>query len=282
MKKLLVLIGLIGFFYTSELSAQFIDDDKQTSGIYDENTTGVKKPMPQPIIREADVMWKKTVWREIDFRQKMNLGFYFPTTPVQNRKNFVTVLLDGVKSGEITAYDAKEDGRGDLLTPITYDEIIQQQTRQTIRKQVTEDGTKDVIVTEDITIADVTRCRIKETWYFDKQRSQLMVRILAICPIEMREDSDNKRVPYTLFWVPYNETTRQLLVQYNIHNRSNSAAQLNYDEVFMKRMFDSYITREENVYDRAILEYAEGIDALKESERIKNTIIDFEQNLWEY
>jgi hypothetical protein len=50
----------------------------------------------------------------------------------------------------------------------------------------------------------------------------------------------------------------------------------------MRRLFDSYIIKEENVFDRSINEYAKDVDALRESERIKQSIIDFEQNLWEY
>lgn len=231
--------------------------------------------MPQPSIREADVMWKKTVWREIDFRQKMNQGFYFPEKPQGNWKNLYTILMDALEEGIITAYnaDANVDRKGDFKEKMTFNEIIKQHERRTQYS------------TENINVADVTRCLVKEIWYFDKQRSQLMVRILAICPIEVKEVERLGKIEKqskTLFWVPYNDETRQVLVQHPFHNRSNSAAQLNYDEVFMKRMFDSYIIREENVYDRAIAEYAQGIDALKESERIKNTIIDFEQNLWEY
>lgn len=273
MKKILVIIALLGFLYTPELSAQFLDDESSKMGFYVENSTGVKKPMPQPSIREADVMWKKTVWREVDFRQKMNQGFYFPTKPQGNWKNLYTILMDALKEGIITAYKVSiyDDIKGDLLEKVTYDDVVEQHKRESQLGNV-----------ENVNVEDVMRCMIKEIWYFDKQRSQLMVRILAICPIEITNDGTMGETKTPLFWVPYNEETRQLLVQYPFHNRSNSAAQLNYDEVFVKRMFDSYIIREENVYDREIAEYAKGIDALKESERIKNTIIDFEQNLWEY
>lgn len=276
MKKLLVIIALTGFFFIPELSAQFLDDEPTTNGIYAENSTGVKKPMPMPTIREADVMWKKTVWREIDFKQKMNQGFYFPKAPQQNWKNLYTILIDAIKDGTINAYDAVDDVKGDFIVQKSYNDIMAQHTKERVFN--------GEILYDSINPEDITRCLIKEIWYFDKQRSQLMVRTIGVCPIVMRPvgDNDNVKAGFPLFWVPYNEVTRQLLVQYPFHNRSNSAAHLNYDEVFMKRMFDSYIVREENVYDRAILDYAEGIDALRESERIKNSIIDFEQNLWEY
>jgi len=57
---------------------------------------------------------------------------------------------------------------------------------------------------------------------------------------------------------------------------------LSFDEVFIKRLFDSYVYKEQNVFDRRISQYASGIDALLESERIKREMFDFEQFLWEY
>jgi hypothetical protein len=64
--------------------------------------------------------------------------------------------------------------------------------------------------------------------------------------------------------------------------KNGAAGRMTYDDVFMKRMFSSYISKEENVYDRTINMYAGNIDALLESERIKNTLHEFESNLWEY
>lgn len=108
-----------------------------------------------------------------------------------------------------------------------------------------------------------------------------MVRIIAICPVKMREIEGGEKAPQPLFWIPY-ESAREVFASAPYYNRQNSAAQLTYDDIFWKRMFDSYIYKEDNVYDRSIREYAQGIDALLESERIKQSIIDFEQNLWDY
>ena len=47
-------------------------------------------------------------------------------------------------------------------------------------------------------------------------------------------------------------------------------------------MFNSYIYKESNVYDRRISEYASGLDALYEAERVKMEIFEFEHNLWEF
>jgi hypothetical protein len=47
-------------------------------------------------------------------------------------------------------------------------------------------------------------------------------------------------------------------------------------------MFSSYGYKEQNVYDRMINEYSTGMDALLESERIKEDIFVLEHDLWEY
>ena len=108
-----------------------------------------------------------------------------------------------------------------------------------------------------------------------------MVKIIALCPVKMIDLEDGQSVPQPMFWINY-DSAREVLAQAPFYNRNNSAARLSYDEIFLKRMFDSYIYKEDNMFDRNIREYAQGVDALLESERIKQSIIDFEQNLWEY
>jgi len=67
-----------------------------------------------------------------------------------------------------------------------------------------------------------------------------------------------------------------------VFNDYNSAMRLSYDEIFWKRLFNSYIYKEENVYDRRISQYSTGVDALLEAERIKIEMQSFEEDLWEY
>ena len=47
-------------------------------------------------------------------------------------------------------------------------------------------------------------------------------------------------------------------------------------------MFNSYITRTSNVFNRSILDYLTGVDAILESERIENELLNISQDLWEY
>jgi len=67
-----------------------------------------------------------------------------------------------------------------------------------------------------------------------------------------------------------------------VFNWKNGGARLTYDDVFWKRLFDSYVYKDENVYDREISQYAMGMDALLESNRIKTEIFEKEESMWEY
>ena len=57
---------------------------------------------------------------------------------------------------------------------------------------------------------------------------------------------------------------------------------MTYDDFFFTRKFSSYISKEDNVYNREIRDYVTGIDALMESDRIKEDIRRFESELWIY
>lgn len=47
-------------------------------------------------------------------------------------------------------------------------------------------------------------------------------------------------------------------------------------------MFQSYVEKGSNIYDRDIDMYKPGVDALLESEKIKGKIFKFEHNLWSF
>lgn len=289
MKRLFVILGLLGInlFLAPEVSSQnFIDDETNATvdALHNGYPIGDKQPIPLPTIRENDVMWKKTIWREIDFRQKMNQGFYYPETPHQDWKNLFTILKDALSDPSTGVVAYKDEQTGELLNPITWSEI-QKNIKETQTINVYDENGDikgEKTVESEMSSSDVMRCQIKEVWYFDKQRSQLIVKLMAICPVRMVTQSDGSMLPERLFWVPYDDNLRKVLVNTPFYNRNNAAMQLSYDDVFVKRVFDSYIIREDNMYDRNVNTYATGVDALNESERIKQSIIDYEQFLWEY
>lgn len=280
MNKLFVAFLTISLMLTMGLKAQIIDEAPKDALVDDEVLIN-REPIPLPSIRAADIMWSKRIWREIDFRQKINQKFYFPIETQANWKSFIVVVLDALKEGQLTAYDISNTD--ELLVPITYSEIIGRQTDtvpKLMRRPYPPYDEYDTLIYTEFDPTKVMRLRVKEDWYFDKQRSQMMVRIQALCPVMIKE-RDGQEVTQPLFWLSYPES-RDVFAQALVFNRENSAMRLTYDEVFWKRLFDSYIYKEANVFDRRISQYATGVDALLESERIKREMFEFEENLWSY
>ncbi len=279
--SLIILLGLIlGISYTSD--AQILDSPRD--GVFDEINLPDKKPLPYYPVREADVVWRKRIWRIIDLRQKMNQPFYYPLKREKGMKNFMTVIMDALREGTITAYDQTDD---QFLIPLTYQEIENTlNTVDTIPKL--DPNNPDIIlgydyIPREFDPSTVQKLQIKEDWFFDKQRSVMDVRILGICPIRklIDETSGKDLGESKMFWIYFPEA-RPVFAKSIVYNRLNTAMNRTYDELFMNRLFASYIVKEDNVYGRSISDYAQGMDALLEAQRIKNEISDFENELWDY
>jgi len=274
------LILLAAFWMLSPSSFAQIVNDSPLDGLFKQEEAKVS-PSPLPTIRKADVMWAKRIWREIDFKQKINQKLYYPVVTRQDAKSFIMTILDAIKAGELTAYDISNTD--ELLIPITYNEIAGRQTDTiytTMRRPYPPYDEYDTVIYTEFDPTKIMRLRIKEDWYFDKSRSQMLVRIIAMCPVIIKE-RDGEEGTEPLFWFSYQEA-RPILANAYALNPDNSAQRLSFDDIFIKRLFDSYIYKEQNVFDRRISQYALGIDALLESERIKKEMVDFEQFLWEY
>ena len=283
MKKLLLILTSILIVTASQyqLKAQVIVD-----GAYTKRTTLDRKPAPLPVVRESDAVWSRTVWRIIDLREKANQHFYYPTREIQGRSNLFNLLLKGIEEKRITAFDASV-ADNEFNNPIFFNQVKQQFGDSVKRIKVTDLNTgdaRDSVVTSDIPTQEVKQIEIKEVWYFDKQTSTLQVRILGLCPIRVykKDPKDSTFVKKRLFWVYYPEI-RPLLAKNESLNGFNGARSLSFDDLFLTRKFDGYIVKEENTYNnRSIEQYATGEYAAKESERIKNSIFNYEQDLWEY
>lgn len=262
-----------------------------------------RKPIVLPPIREADAAWSMLIWRIIDVREKMNQHFYFPQVANGERKNLMGILLDGIKNQGLTAYDVDND---EFKTPISYEDIMKkldagEQTIQ-VRNQLTGELEEQVVASQGTGTAEVLQFMLKEQWIFDKNSSTLQKRILGICPIRVYEkeadyvqpledaestieyenEAPESKLRQQLFWVYFPEV-RPLLATQEAFTRGNDSHRLSFDDVFVLRYFSSFISQYSNVYDnRAIADYASGLDQIIESERIKEEILRFENDLWEY
>lgn len=285
------LLGSINVFAqpTTQPTMQIVDASSQSQPAATTQTeiqalpwiqdiTGQKTPLDYEYVREADVFWKKEVWRIIDCREKMNLPFKYPKRP------FINILMDAIKTGEVPAFGANDD---DFANPIPAEEALAMTGSSADTIYVPDAANPDslvpTIITKDFDFEKVNRFRIKEVWYFNKQTSTMQVRIMGIAPLmEDYSELGEFRGTKALFWV-YMPALRKTLVQSEAYNPFPDGVRLTWDDIFSLRLFSSVIFKEDNVRDERIKDiYESPIDQLYQSERIKEKIFNFEHDLWEY
>jgi gliding motility associated protien GldN len=143
------------------------------------------------------------------------------------------------------------------------------------------------VFSEDFDASTANKIKLKEYWYIDKQDTRQKVRIVGLAFVFDKttyQAGQEVIVPNSeSFWIPMNDyNVRKVLVNADAFDENNDVIENSYDNVFVQRYFDSYITRESNVYNRKISDYLTGEDALMESQRIEDNIFDIESDMWEY
>ncbi len=277
--------------FEPELNLGTIRKSLRTDDAIERNLVKDRTPLQYEQIREDDAVYRQRLWREIDVHEKMNLPFVYKADADNGNQRFIVILLNAIKSGEVTAFNSIDDR---FTTPITLKEIAKQLVGEPKTIQIPDwakdpDGskgiTRDSLVVEDFNPEIVEKYWIKEDVIFDKESSRLHTRILGIAPLKTIKNTDGSFRDVTpLFWVYYPDL-RPMLARYEAYNGKNFGARLSWEEMFESRMFASRIIKStvENPNDEYIQTYVkDNILRLLEGDRIKEKIFNYEQDLWSY
>ncbi len=258
------------------------------------------KPLPYGYVHDRDILMGKRIWEIIDLDERVNFPLYFPVEgdvmSSPDRRPLYNVLVKGIKDGSITeVYDSSYFTSKKTLKDIEAS-LFKVDTTDVGREQMNEDieayrkGTKKIseeyIRKTEIEAYNVDAYKVVGYWYFDKRQGELKYRLLGICPVvpDVYEMDNPNPEMVELFWV-YFPSTRDILHEATAFNNRNSAMPFTFDHMLNARRFSGMIYLEENVYgDRKIADYMKENAQMQllESDRVKEKIRDFEQDMWNY
>jgi gliding motility associated protien GldN len=268
-------------------------------GAFVPRSNRTKQLLPYPPLDESHVLYVKRIERQIPLYEKLNHPLFFPLEEISDRQSLLQLIQSTLKDGSsvVSAYRTSEfkaesriprDSAKFLITEYEYyrepltkeEEQYEQETGDTIQMKLKATYEN----------SDIIAFRIKEDWIFDKHRSQWYCRIIGVAPVMTymtynREQQKDIQVQTPAFWLYFPEWRHVFQHGYasaGTFNPYNDTGRPTFLELFEDRRFSSYIVKESNVYDRSISSYAQGEDALLESERIKNELFTMEHDLWHY
>lgn len=259
-------------------------------------------PLSYGYIDEKDVLKSMVVWEIIDMNDKLNQPYYHNSDGlVSQNKSLFQILIDGINSGKISeVYDDEL-----FTTRLGIDEIKKRTSKLVISDDLIDKINSGATVTEadkkagtdvyETKSENVKLLKVKGMWYIDRRDSQMKYRLIGIAAMgkdpqtmgviggdgELVDSGDDY---IDLFWVYY-PNVRPLLANSLVFNNKNLSSDITYDDVLNARRFSSIIYKSESGLGNGVIKDYIPKDAdeqLEESDRIKNQILQMENDMWNY
>lgn len=291
----LVFAGSVAFAQTGSImdqtQTQFntndaVNDTWQPSlvrdGVYD-RIPHINRPLQWQNVREADIMWKKRIWREIDTRERQNMAFRYPGDDQTGGGYFIEILLDAVKKGKIKAYSNMDDRFTTALSKEQINEILIGKPDTTMVEDPITGEMVMKISSREFNPDIVTKYRVKEDWIFDRNLGRMQARIIGVAPIlDIYNEDGSFRASQAVFWFYYPEM-RDMLAQYEVFNPDNDVARMTWDDYFEGRFFSSKIIKTSNPFDATFRERGmSNLEALYEGQKSTEMLFNKEHDMWVY
>ena len=257
-------------------------------------------PLSLRQVHESYLMWKRTLWRRVDLKEKQNKPFF-----AMNRE-LSKIIISAVERGVLIPY--RSDSVNDENVMSREDFLINIQQENLDAEDDFEDGgfeddpfaaaiEDDPFATDEeevetgpifIPNREFSIFEIKEDLYFDRIHSRIYFDIQSI---SMYLPGDSF---YNLTGVEKPVASFRFIDLYNLFksmpkeaiwfNDSNIAQHKNLGDAFLLRLFKGIIVKIANADDVRVSElYAKSRkDGIMASFKVEQDLMEWEANLWEY
>ncbi len=247
----------------------------QTTGM----TRRAQLMYPTAIEMPEDVVWRRDIYRELDLNQSKNSGLYYPVEPIGKQLNLFTYVFKLALNGYIPVYEYRLDGNESFETSAR---VKMKTVLDNYHIYYETKNNRLVVNNSDIPSAEVKAYYIKETAYYDQANSSFHRKVLAICPVMIREDDfGGEASKYPLFWIKYSDVEPYLSRQTMMTSDLNNAAEMGLDDYFTLNKYEGNIYKTTNMLGRTLAQYCPTDSAMKkEQARIEGELALFEKKIY--
>ncbi len=249
------------------------------------------EPLEYGFIEDKDIIWSKVVWEVIDMNERLNQPYYRASDGLLTESSSLyDALVQGVQSGEISqVYDDEY-----FTTKMTYDQIVSRTAKKDTQDyyyemiDAGEEPDEALIFNFEVSSQDIKMLKVKGMWYIDRRLGEMKYRLLGLCVMGPdaqalgTEFDDGTYVD--LFWIWYPDA-RKVLNNYTVFNPQNSSSSITFDDLLNARRFTSVLYKAQTMYGiTPIEEYIpkNSKGQLEESDRIRESILQSEADMWQY
>ncbi len=246
-----------------------------TDGFYQANNMEDAVPFAYPEVNKKNIRFYKRVWRDIDLKDEKNAILAVPGN------SLIEVIMKAIEKGKLSLYSPDDDsfkGRlsaqegmarfaDSVLVPIFDGEGNQIDSKMALN---------------EFDPARVTKFRVKEDIFFDKQRSRLETRIIGVAPLMNITTSAElaESVGATpAFWL-YFPQLRYALVQVDVSDPDKGLYDMSMDDFFVQNKFASNIVRESSPGMLQSLKETENGGQQLDGKKVEEKLDAYKKKLW--
>ena len=277
---LVLMIACAGLTAFAQPKARSNAAKQTTHQSYTPKTKRAQLMFPTAIDMPEEVVWRRDIYREIDLEKDMNAGLYYPVEPIDKQMNLFTYIFKLALNGYLPVYEYRLDGN----------EVFNDSSKVKIKTVLDnyhifyeENNGKIRVDNSDIPSAEVKMYYLKESAYFNQANSSFRRKVLALCPVMMREDDFGGEASiYPLFWVKYADLEPFLSRQTVMTSNLNNAATMSMDDFFTLNRYEGKIYKTTNMLGKTLAQVCNNDTAAltKEQRRIEAELKEFEKNLF--
>ena len=234
---------------------------------------------PTAVDVPEEVVWRRDIYRELDLTKDENAGLYYPVEPHGKEVNLFTYIFKLAQNGYIPVYEYPTDG-SDVLTDET--KVQMKTILDNYHIFYEEQDGKLKVDNSDIPSAEVKKFYLKECAYYDQANSSFHIKVLALCPVMLRDDDfGGEATQYPLFWVKYSDVEPFLNRQTVMASSLNNAATMSMDDFFTLNMYRGQIYKTTNAQGKTLAQYCpDEASMTAEQKRIEKELADFRKNIF--